>query len=120
MKTIPEILLKAPFLKTFKITALMPVFGTMIFVTSCSYSGVEKLVDSYSDKSPITLSEYDYNTDEPAKISFTDFKDYKFKLSTETFYVKRTLHLTDSYLDNGKAFHEAEERRQAQKYLTLR
>lgn len=121
MRNIPEILLKVPFCKAYssacKFTA---AFLPLTLLTSCSFitSTFDSVVNFYDKDSPVSLTEYNYQTDARPELKIKGFDEYKFKLSADEFYVKRTIALTDGLFDMGKKYRENEDRRERERYLT--
>jgi hypothetical protein len=118
MKLILEILSKVPFWKASRFLVLIP----LVYLISCSFlrDSVSFVGDYSLNNLPVTITEYNYLTKEKPKVKLKGFENFDFNVSTESFYIKRTIKLSDLLLDNGKKFKESEERREKERYLTLR
>ncbi len=114
----PEIWLKAPFYRASKLAMFLP----LVLLTSCAFlQDTLKYIDNmYTNDVPFTISEYNELTGEKPRLKLKGYEDIDLKISTEQFYIRKTIKLTDFYLDSGKKFKESEERRFAKKeILTL-
>jgi hypothetical protein len=110
--------LKAPFWKVSRLGA----FFSLLLVTSCNFVGdsAERFVDMYQNYSPVKMNAYNYETNEKVSWKVSGFEDMKFKVSTDEFYMSKTLTFTYDDIEKGRAFRESETRREKERYLTLR
>jgi hypothetical protein len=111
MKRIPGTLLKAPFCKAYRLAAFIP----LTFLASCSFvnSSLDYAENYYQESAPFEVTKYDYKTNEKSQLKFKVLDGYKFKISTDEFYVKRSFAISDLLLDRDKEYREAEARRAA-------
>jgi hypothetical protein len=116
MKLIPGTLLKAPFCKAYRLAGFLP----FTLLASCSFvsNSLDYAEDYYQNDAPFQVTQYNYKTDEKSQVKFKAFDNYKFKISTDEFYVKRTFAFSDLLLDRDHEYRESEAKRSQNDYLT--